>query len=82
MYITSLMFLVTPCGSFLTMVKHSGLTGCPVELLWCRMRDGGPKMFFELVPKGSVRFSKVFLGAVYMWAFEFVDYPTKRDPSC
>ena len=28
----SLMFLVTSCGSLSTVVKHSGLTGCPVEL--------------------------------------------------
>ena len=40
--------------------------------------DGGwgPEMFFESVPKGSAGFSNVFLGAVYVWAFEFVDYPT------
>ena len=31
MYIASLMFLVTPCDSLLTMVKQSGFTGCPVE---------------------------------------------------
>ena len=30
MYMTSLMFLVSPCASLSTMVKHSGLTGCPV----------------------------------------------------
>ena len=28
------------------------------------------------VPKGSAGFSNVFLEAVYMLAFEFVDYPT------
>ena len=40
--------------------------------------DGGlgPEMFFESVPKGSARFSNVFLRAVYVLAFEFVDYPT------
>ena len=29
-YMASLMFLVSPCASLSTMVKHSGLTGCPV----------------------------------------------------
>ena len=33
-YIASFMFLVIPCDSVSTMVKHSGLTQCPVELLW------------------------------------------------
>ena len=33
-------------------------------------------MFFELVPECPARFSIVLLGAVYMWAFEFVEYPT------
>ena len=38
--------------------------------------DGGwgPKVFFEPVPKSPARFSYVFLKAVCMWAFEFVDY--------
>ena len=31
-------------------------------------------MFFEPVPKGSSGFSNVFLRAVYIWLFEFVDY--------
>ena len=38
--------------------------------------ERGPEMFFELIPKCSTRFSNVFIGAVYVWAFEFVDYPT------
>ena len=33
----------------------------------------GPEMFLELIPKCSTRFSNVFIGAVYVWAFEFVD---------
>ena len=40
MYMVSLMFLVSPCVSLPTMVKQSGLTGCPVvEVCWC-MGDG------------------------------------------
>ena len=38
--------------------------------------EWGPKVFFEPISKSSTRFSYVFLRAVYMWAFEFVDYST------
>ena len=34
--VANLMFLVTPCDSLCTIVKQSGLTGCPVVLV-----DGG-----------------------------------------
>ena len=42
------------------------------------LMDGawGPKMFFEPVPICSPRLSNIFLGTVYVWAFEFVDNPT------
>ena len=33
-YITSFMFMVTPCDSLSTMMKHLGLTRCLVEWLW------------------------------------------------
>ena len=36
----------------------------------------GPKMFFEHVSTCFPRFSNIFPGTVYMWEFEFVDYPT------
>ena len=39
-YIVSLMFLVTPWDSLSKMMKHSGLTGCPVEWLWQCIGDG------------------------------------------
>ena len=40
--------------------------------------DGGwgPKVFFEPVPKSSARLSYGILRAVYIWAFEFLDYFT------
>ena len=38
--------------------------------------EWGPEMFFGSFPKGSAGFSNVFLRAVYVGAFEFVDYPT------
>ena len=33
-------------------------------------------VFLEPVPKCSPRFSNMFFGTVYVWAFKFVDYPT------
>ena len=33
-------------------------------------------MFLESLPKCSPRFSNIFFGTVYVWAFKFVDYPT------
>ena len=40
--------------------------------------DGGwgPEMLLYPVPQSSARFSSIFLRTIYMWAFEFVDYPT------
>ena len=51
MYIASLMFLVIPCGSLSTIVKHSGLTGCPVELLQWWIGDGALRYSLSLSPK-------------------------------
>ena len=43
MYMASLMCLVVPCVSLWTMLKQSGLTGCPMQLLWRWMGEGrGP----------------------------------------
>ena len=39
-YMASLMFLVIPCDSLCTIVKKSGLTGCPVKFLCWQMGDG------------------------------------------
>ena len=40
MYMASLMFLVSPCASLSTTVKHSGLTGCPVVDVFKWMGEG------------------------------------------
>ena len=45
------MSLVTPCDSLSTMVKHSGLTGCPVKLLWWCIGDGALRCSLSLSPK-------------------------------
>ena len=42
------MFLVIPCDSLSTMVKHLGLTGCPVEWLWWSIGDGSLKCSLSL----------------------------------
>ena len=47
-YIVSFMFLVTPCDSLSTMVKHLGLTGCPVEWLWWCIGDGAQRCSLSL----------------------------------
>ena len=69
------LFLVTPCTSLSTIVKHSGITGCSVEWL-----DGAwawdPEMFLQTVPKGSTWFSYVFLSTVDEWAFKPAYDPT------
>ena len=42
------------------------------------LMNGGwdPEMFFEPVPKCSSRLSNVLLQTIYVWAFEYLDYPT------
>ena len=50
MYIASLVFLVTPWGSLLTMVKHSGLSRCPIELLWWWIGDRALRYSLNLSP--------------------------------
>ena len=42
--------LVSPCGSLVTKVKHSGLTRCPMELLWWWMGDGALRCSLSLSP--------------------------------
>ena len=39
MNMASLMFLIVPCDSLWTMLKQSGLTGCPMELVCWWMGD-------------------------------------------
>ena len=51
MYLASLMFLATPCGSLSTMEKHLGLMRCSVELLWWWMGDGALGCSLSLPPK-------------------------------
>ena len=46
----SMMFLVTPCDSLCTRVKHSGLIECPVVLLWWWIGDGALKCSLSLSP--------------------------------
>ena len=72
---TSFIFLVTPCDSLSTMVKHSGLTGCPVEWLWWCTGDGGPEVFLEPVPKGFAWFPYAFFQTVDVWAFKSIHDP-------
>ena len=48
----------------------------PHEIAVLMDREWGPKMVFQPVPKCSQRLSNIFLGTVYVWAFEFVDNPT------
>ena len=49
-YMASLMFLVSPCASLSTMVKHSGLTGCPVVEVCKCMGEGALRCSFYLSP--------------------------------
>ena len=57
MYMASLMFLVSPCASLSTMVKHSGLTGYPVVDVCKCMCEGSlryvpctfPLVFFQVL---------------------------------
>ena len=45
------MFLVTRCGSLLTMLKHSGLTRYSVELLCWWIGDGDLRCSLSLSPE-------------------------------
>ena len=44
----SLMYLVVPCASLWTMLKQSGLIGCPVEMVCWWMGDGALKCSLSL----------------------------------
>ena len=46
----SLMFLVVPCPSLWTMLKQSGLIGCPVELVSWLLEDGALRCSLSLSP--------------------------------
>ena len=70
------MFLVTPCDSLCTVVKLSGLTGCPLELLCWWMEDGALRCSFSLSHNVLPDSPNIFLRTVYVWAFKFVDYST------
>ena len=50
MNMASLMFLVVPCISMWTMLKQSGLIGCPVELVCWWMGDGALRCSLSLSP--------------------------------
>ena len=46
-----LMFLVTLHNSLMTMVKHWGLTGCPMEWLWLCIGDGALRCSLSMSPR-------------------------------
>ena len=75
MNIASFMFLALPCGSLCMMVKQSGLTGCPVVLLYWWMGDGGLRCSFTLSPN-VLQDSNILFRAIYMGACEHVYYAT------
>ena len=51
MYMASLMFLVSICASLSTMVKYSGLTGCPVVEVCMCMGEGVLRCSLYLSPR-------------------------------
>ena len=59
MYMTSLMFLVSPCASLSTMVKQSGLTGCPVVDV-CRCMGVGALRCSLYLSLGDLPYSPMY----------------------
>ena len=51
MYMASLIFLVSPCASLSTIIKHSQLTGCPVVEVCRCMGEGALRCSLYLSPK-------------------------------
>ena len=72
MYTASLMFLMTPWDFLSTMVKHSGLTGCPVEWLWWCIGDGALRCFLSLSLKVLPDSHMYSSGQFHVWAFESI----------
>ena len=66
MYMASVMFLVTPCDSLCTMVKQSGLTGCPVELMCWWMGDGAIICSLSLSPN-VLPDSPIYSSGQFVW---------------
>ena len=75
-YITPFMFLVTHCDSLSTMMKHLGLTGCPVEWLWWCMGDGVLRCSLSLSQKVLPDSPNYSSGAVDVWALKPTYDPT------
>ena len=69
----SLVFLEVPWASLSMMLKQSGLTGWPVELLCWWMGDEALRCSLILSPKSPSRFSYVFIWTIDVRAFEMVD---------
>ena len=72
MYIASLMFLVSHCASLSTMVKHSGLTGCPVVEVCKYMGEGALRcslyLFHSVLPDSPIYCSvQLMLGHLYLY---------------
>ena len=72
MYMASLMFLVSPCASLSTMVKHSGLTGCPVVEVCRCMGEGALRCSLYLssrvIPDSPMYCSvQLMLGHLYLY---------------
>ena len=72
MYISSFMFLVTPCVYLSTMVKHSGLTGYPVKWLWWCIGDGVLRYSLSLSPKVLPDSPRYSLWIVHVWAYKSI----------
>ena len=66
MNMSSLMFLEVPCTSLCMMVKQSGLSGWPVELLCWWMGDGALRCSLILSPK-ALPDSSVYSSGQLMW---------------
>ena len=70
------MFLEEPCVSLCIILKHSGLSGCPVELLFWRIGEGALRCSLILSPSALPDSPYVFIRAVDMEALEVVDNHT------
>ena len=71
-YMATFMFLITPCTSLSAIVKHFGLTGCPVEWLWWCMGDGALRYSLSLslnvLPNSPIYSSRQLMcGHLYLY---------------
>ena len=55
------------------MLKHSGLSGCPVELLWWWMGEGGLEVLLDAISQCPTSFSYVGFRTVDVGALEVID---------